>query len=478
MNEQGQQAAAEDKAGVARQQVIAQARRYYRGEQGVQLTERQREFLGFQQGGGFRANYCRMVVNAVHERLIVSGFSSDEAPTAEGEQPTARWAARLWRVNRGDALQFVVHRDAVRDGEVFVLVDPTGVGGEAAFPVLAPHPRYVDPRHGGSGFGIRAYYDNDDPRQGMQYVAKWWTEEVEEEGAAGGRRREQRQRMTLYFPERIERYVWQRGARSGWVEYREEGQAWPVAWMDRQGRALGIPVIHFQNPEQVSELADAVPVQDAINKTLLDIIAAADACGIPVRWSNEFLTTDGRPPADDGSNYLAITPGCIITVQGEKARLENLEGGDLGPLLQTYNELVLTLARITDTPLSRFQTTRQVAAEGTLKQQEAPLLSKVRARQVFFGNAWEDVLAMARRLAVEFGGLNLAEDVSLETQWAPAETRDEPSIEEKLKAGVPQEQVWAEMGYTQEEIGAMKQMDEVRARQAQRAAMLELAGGG
>jgi len=133
---------------------------------------------------------------------------------------------------------------------------------------------------------------------------------------------------------------------------------------------------------------------------------------------------------------------------------------------------------VTGTPMNRFQITRQIAAEGTLKQQESVLLSKVRVRQTRFGNSWEDVLYMARRLANTVNaGLN--EDSLLEVEWTPAATRDEKVHIETLglkhkELNVPLEMLWAEAGYSQEDIEAMMNTEEYQARlnmQKQAAAM-------
>jgi len=102
-----------------------------------------------------------------------------------------------------------------------------------------------------------------------------------------------------------------------------------------------------------------------------------------------------------------------------------------------------------------------VAAEGTLKQQEGPLLAKVRAYQTQIGNGWEDVFTVARTLA-NANGAGLSEDATLETRWEPAETRDDKVEMEKLeiksRLGVPKEQLWEEMGYDADQIAAMRAM--------------------
>jgi hypothetical protein len=429
-----------------RQENIVRVRDYYGGNQHVHLTKRLEDFLGFVAGGRFALNYCATVINAVWERLIVSALTSKDEAFSE-----AAW--NWWQHNRMDEKQDIVHRGAVRDGEYFIIVDQD----DEMQPRFTPHPRYTDPMSGGTGFGCKAHYPDNLTSLPMQFATKRWTETVTLES----KKRETRQRMTVYYPDQIRKYRQAaRSGESGWVEHQDEGDtSWPIPWKDGRGRPLGIPVVHFRNPDARSEIWDAIPPQDAINKTAVDILAAADAAGFPIRIAEGFsATTDGKAPASDGSNYLKMTPGCWIEIP-TGARASLLEGTDLAPLLTALDSWITKLAQITDTPMNRFQLTRQIAAEGTLKQQEAVLLAKVRVRQVRFGNAWEDALYIARRLAnVASAGAN--EDIRIETQWKPAETRDDKQHLETLKLkrdlGVPEETLWAEMGYNAEKVAAMR----------------------
>ena len=451
-----------------RQKNVVLVREYYDGDQHVKLTQRQKDYLGFVKGGRFAINYCATVVNAVWERLIVAALASKDEAFSE-----AAWT--WWQRNRMDEKQDGVHRGTIRDGEYFVIVDDPEDPNEP-WPHFTPHPRYTDPIEGGTGFGCKAHYPDDMTSRPMKFATKRWTAPT----LLPNRKVVTAQRMTVYYPDQIRKYRQAaRTGESGWVPHQDEKDvSWPVPWKDALGRPLGIPVVHFRNPDEKSEIWDAVPPQDAINKTAIDILAAADSAGFPIRIAQGFsATTDGKPPASDGDNYLELTPGCWIEIPKD-ASAETLEAADLTPLLNALDGWITKLAQVTDTPANRFQITRQIAAEGTLKQQEAVLLSKVRVRQVRFGNSWEDVLYMARRLANTVNaGLN--EDALLEVEWTPAATRDEKEHIETLglkreRLNIPLETLWAEAGYSQEDIDAMMATEEYRARlnmQRQAAAM-------
>jgi hypothetical protein len=358
-----------------------------------------------------------------------------------------------------DAGQRSVHAGAVLDGEHFVIVDWDATAKRIRF---YPHPRYTDPSVEGSGFGCKAHYPDGDPSQEMEFASKRWTETMVDEA----KQRQTLQRMTLYYPDRIEKYVMGKGGE--WAQFAEDGQAWPVRWVDGTSAPLGIPVVHFRNPALRSELWNAFYVQDAINKTALDLLAAGDTAGFRILFAHGWIpTTDGKEAASDGKNLLRIAPGQIIGSAAADAGLDALEPTDLSKLEDVLNGWIMRLAQVTGTPVSRFQMTKQVAAEGTLKQQESKLIAKIEDRQVTFGNAWEDCLGMARRMANTFGAAGLDEEAQIESQWNPAAVRDETAELERIalkreKLQVPLFQVWSEAGYSQEQITTMLASPEIQ----------------
>ena len=432
-----------------RQQNIVIARDYYEGEQAVPLTDRQKAYLGFlMKKSRWALNYCKTVVNAPAERMIVSGFTADA-----DEDPFAAQVWEWWEGNRMDGLQGDVHTSAMCDGQYFVFVD-----WDEDHPRWTLHERYTDSSVEGTGYGCKAFYPDDDHRRACEYVTKRWTEQINGKPE---------QRLNVYRPDRIERYILKPTKEGDWQPYSraaEDGKPAELAvepWVDGSDAPLGIPIIHFKNKSLKSELWDAIPVQDAINKQALDMLSVCDASGFPILWASGFIPTDdGLPPESDGGNLLQITPGAMVATDNTDAKLGVIPSADLSPMLDALDSMIIKLAQITDTPISRFQMTRQVAAEGTLKQQEEPLLAKIRDRQVDFGNAWEDVMYMSRRLANHLGGADLDETTMLSTEWEPAETRDDKALREglliEMQLGVPQEKLWEKMGYSPEEIAEMR----------------------
>lgn len=496
---------------------ILQARQYHSGEQFVHLTERLREFLGGNTADTdedwrrLRVNVTRIVTTAVTERLIVSGFDSNEQgvlqpvldatgapqmdatgqPVTETVKPVAAWAWQVWQANRMDAKQAAVHEATCRDSEAFVIVDWDTA---RTMPRFTPHDRYIDQSVavGSSadvGEGCKAFYRNDDPDQDLLYVTKRWTEVSFTTG-----RRVQRQRMTVYYPDRIEKYAGFTGAwQPTWdIEVRAAGSiyeirvdgivaqtaatadeayalaarllergnlAWPIPWRDSAGAPLGIPVAHFRSSAGM-EAREAWPAQNAINYLAVLELTSADMTAFRI------LVAIGWQPTDPDGNPLEISPGSWVGTTNKEGKVQDIAPADISGISNLIDGWILRAAMMTDTPISRFITTKQIAAEGTQKQQEGPLVNKVRKRQGELGNGWEDAMGIARRLANTFGRAGLDETALLYTRWEPAEVRDEDAElargARKQALGIPQAQIWAELGYSQEKIAEWAAQAEAR----------------
>lgn len=444
----------------ARQKAVVTARRYHDGLQDTFMTERMRQFLNVRDAYEFNLNVCRTVVEQVAERLIVIGPTTTES--AEGDAPVRAWVQGLWAQVGGDIVQEAVHEGALRDGEFFVMVDWDAQAGRVR---LTPHGRYTDAGVGGDNFGCKAHYPDDNPDLPMRYASKRWVENL-----GGGKAR---QRMNLYWPDRVEKYEVLPGNQVRPIQ--DEGDAaWPLPWVDASGAGLGIPVIHFCNtPDLRPEAWDVLPLQKAINKALIDLVATADSTAFQVLVALGWMpTSDGQPLKPDGSNAASIAPGVILGTTKSKndVDLKAISAGDVRPLIELMISMIGWVAVVSSTPAARLSFTRQVAAEGTLKEQNEGLFAKARKRQKRFNAGWVATLNMARRLSNVFGGAGLREDVPIEMMWEPLQSRDTQDERDewrvKRELGVPLTQLWAEMGYSQAEIERMQMSEEYQARLA------------
>lgn len=463
---------------------VMQARRYDSGRQFVALTERLRQFLGGDTANDqedwkrLRLNVCRIILSAVVDRLIVAGFDTDEAPQEEAAldergQPTTRlvkpvaaWAWRVWQANRMDAKQRRVHEMALRDSEAFVIVD---WDNNSARPRFTPHQRFVDATLDGDGDGCIAYYRNDDPDQDLLFVVKRWTEV----GYPNGRRTT-RQRMTIYLPGEIRKYAGHPGAWRPTVD--ADTEPWPIPWTDASGAPLGIPVAHFRSSAGM-EAREAWPLQNAINKALVDLMQESDiaAFRIIAAFGWEPIVPGSKTAANPGGTPLPIEPGTWVGTKDPNGKIQAIEGAALDQFLALIDALILRAAMVTDTPTSRFVFTRQVSSEGAQKETQTPLLNKARNRQSELGDGWESALSIARRLENTFGRGGLPEDVLIQTQWVPLESRDETEELARAKLrkelGMPIRIIAAELGMPPDQVSLWE--EEAGRRQAEMTAARE-----
>ena len=482
-------------AALKEQKAIQRARQFYTGDHEIPMTPAQNHWLKSNDGLGdinFRFNMCRLVVDSISERLTVLAINTapkvkpDKAVKVPDENlnPIQDVIGAIcwqwWTDNRYDSAQKDVYRATAKDTHSFILVD---WDEEKDIPKFLRHERYVSRRAGGSGSGMWAEWANTDTsRPPVKVVKQWFT--YDEEG-------KEVERRTEYTPGVISRYI---RTPKGWIPYTPseaksdeiEGDGSRSLLVDKSGKALSfIPVVVFVNPGGVSDLDDAIPLQVAADKVLLDILASADMTGfrslITLGW---YPTTDGEKPKADGSNALRLTPaGTMGTdVSPQEADVKVIEPADNTGLLATFDKVVTALSVVTATPLSRFHTSGQMQAEGTLKEQATDLVARAEERQVIFGNSFEDMMKIALYMQAAYGtGAAIAanpNDIQISVEWKTAQIRNDKEVIElallKAKAlGIPPEITLKEVGYSADEVAAIMASETFKAREAAVQAALE-----
>lgn len=447
----------------ADESIVVLARKYHNGDQDTYMSTRVMEFLKLHTSvRKFNLNVCRTITLAVKDELSVSGFNTTEVADATGIKIQAKWAWDLWIQAHLNAVQAEVHESALADRETFLIIDWDYL---KLRPRLTHNYKYTSVDVGGDGQGVWMLYENDDVNQPATCAIKQWTQIVTDSDTG---RETSYQRRTIYYPDHIEKWSYD----AGWQHYKEPRtdpaippEPWPIPWTNSTGLPLGIPVIHFRNVNLTPEAWDAIPLQDAINKTLIDILASNDLTAFQMLAAlGWYPTTDGEPPTANGSNLLKVGPGQFIGTKDPRGKIQVIEGADPTPLVNTLKDLVLMAAQITSTPTSRFTTTKLIASQETLKEQNLQLKKKAQDRRILFGDAWEMCMETARKVANTFGSAGLDETISFTTIWKDNQTLEELTAKKAL--GIPEEILWAEAGYTSEQIVTMKATPQYQATMA------------
>ncbi len=474
-------------------------REYVNGEQTARLNDNQLALFPDNKDPEHVVNVLPNVLKAKCDRLRVTGFkvsvpddilqrltagqaeNPDDNEAVEGQSDQQDLgedlSQKIWRwwMNSGmDSGQKDLHHTASRDGDAFLIAD---YDPEDQMPRLTFNLSY----DGESGCDI--FYENDNPRHPLRAIKHW---NVLKRGKTT-------KRLNIYYKDRIEKYVNILGSGTysdaGWVPYTGDGDSVVTLTQDGEtyeaavvfltdqrvllvngdetpalnpegkqltrlgsgGKSLGMLVIHFANNAQGtaygrSDLADVVPaVCDQLNDASVDLRIATKFSGSPINViAGQFVLPDSYNSMPGALLRLVSSGNGTIT-------FGQLAASNLTQLIETKDSILRDISTITGTPLPMINPTAQVAAEGTLQQQETPLITRVEDAQDAWGNKYEDAVRMLLVLEWVFGSeltgwtLDDIRALSIDCIWKPAQIRNEAN--EATRA-----QTWREAGMAEEII--------------------------
>lgn len=445
------------------ERMIRVARDYAAGKHPVFLSDRQKEFIGLQGRDTthlFAHNMCALILDCLVERLQVDGFKAALDADAETGDDLATRVQMWWEYNRMDAGQDDLYSQAARDGSAYIIVDWDAANG---MPVWAVNAAF----DGDSG--VRVYTD---PSSGaLRFAAKRWQVSDPFNRANNGRTR-----LTLYFQDRIEKYISIKGANKGiggtiWEQWRDSAaEPWPIPWADAQG-PLGLAVIPFNNPGG-SEIEQLIHLQDALNKTDVDMIATTDTAGFRILYASGVgSNTD---PATGKEKKLELSPGHLLRITDPQGRLGSIEPTDPALIIRAAKYWIECMAGLSRTPQYLFQSMGADQPSGeSLKEQEIGLIYKAERRQRLWGNAWEDVIALSARLHNMATPNDPVAIVRMSAQWKAASAPADPIAKRlaegtarkaQVESGMPFVAALKEEGKTETEIAAiMAEQDKIKA---------------
>jgi hypothetical protein len=399
---------AERKAAQPDAAMVSRFRAYARGRHRSTLTAGAARILRGLLGNLFADNICGMVLDQVAARLTLARFA------VEGDRATAAAAAdvetalrELWTTAQIPALAGAAHYATLRDGNHAIAL--AWEDGRV---------RLARERWWNGKSGIFVAYDGGER---PAYAVKDWEDTI-------GLRR------TVWYEDRIERYLAQG---DGWRPYRlpDDGDVWPVPWVDRAGQPLGIPVVHLacrERPNDGDQKGDAAPaygvsildggvlgLQDEINDVHRDISAAARFAGYQMLWGT------GVTPQRDSEGHevpLIVEPGAFFRDENADAAFGTLPAGSLAELERTLTIKLQAVSRQTAVP--QHLIAGQWPSGEALLRAERPLTDRCEALIRVIGPAWSSVAHKATLLLNTFGGLQLDPSLLITSVFAPAERRD------------------------------------------------------
>lgn len=355
-----------------------------------------------------------------------------------------------------------IHTEAIKTGDAYAIVWPGPDGRPVIYPQRA-------------AFCV-AIYDEEMPGR-LRWGAKYW------------RTKDRRTRLNLLYADRIEKYV-SASKSDGWLPDAKDFVPFVqshvpssppfeggVAAAAADGVVLPasprhpvsasvvrnpfgvVPLFHFSNNAEIgafgkSELLHAIPIQNGLNKAVLDMLVAMEFSAYRQRWvagiDVEIDQLSGLPeePFRSGIDRLWVAPDA-------NARFGDFATTDLDQFLKVKDSFRVDMASVTGTPLHYFlQNTRSFVSGDSLQQSEVRFLAKVRDRHESFGQVWADLMAFALNVS------GRGRDIELLTGWEdPAPVAEREFLENillKKQIGITTEQALKEAGYGDADINHMQ----------------------
>ena len=412
-------------------------RDYSRGRHRDTLSHEQRRMLRGVRS--FRAveNLSHKVIFELANRVQLLGW-------VVANEPVDAYLTELWVKNALPKLQGETHYATARDGNHAI-----GLNWHASSSrVVVSRMRWWD---GKAGVWV-AYGSDGTPT----YAVNEW-----QEGGAT--------RRTVYYDDRIERYI----ARGGsWSTFQlSDDEAWPQPWVKRDGSPLHLPIVHFRNGSD-----DDTPygrgvldggtqgLQDDANDIQNDATVAARMTAYQM-----YYATGVKPATDDAGDPIAVEvgPGVFLENESPDARYGAIAAGDMSQLLSARRVKIEAISINTGVPFHLITGGDWPSGEALLRA-EMPLINQAVVFEDAVNPEWATVAHRATELTNTFGsGTPLDENVMIEAEFAPVERRDDLTIQqierEKLSAFlIKRELGWSlrrlmtEYGLSDDEITTME----------------------
>jgi hypothetical protein len=378
-------------------------------------------------------NWPRLCVDALEERLDVEGFRFSDDAEADSEL----WG--IWQANDLDEESQLGHVDALALRRSFVIVGANE--GDEANPLITVESP------------LEVYAERDPRTREVVASVKRWEEDVPNA--------ESIKHATLYLPGLTTWYV------------KKDGTYIPDPDIPPDHTGLDRPPVEplvnrarVRDRGGVSELADIIPVSDALCKIATDMMVSAEYHAIPRRWAAGMTEEDFVAPDGTKTSTLSARIGAMWLSENVETKFGQFAEADLKNFHDTIDTLARVVGGLTGLPphFLGYVGGEPVSADA-IRASEARLVKRAERRQRAFGGSWERVMRLAMQIR---NGSVPANAARLETIWRNAAT---PTLAQtsdavaKLHAEnlLPDEMAWEMMGFSQTQIARMLDMQQRQA---------------
>ncbi len=344
---------------------------YYNGDHDVNIPPKVKAALESELGTV--NNYCRVVVDTPVD-YICSEEIGIQVKSDEADQDNAsKVEDLLYDVYEANQLLYEEMLKAItimgKKGDVFLKLYIE----DDRVKVRVLRPDICFPR-----------YRSDDYKDMLYCAIKWFDEEETQDGSPLKHDTHRKWKAQVFRPDVVEYYE------LGETQETEYSQ-WEL--VEVQKNILGfIPVLHIKNTVDdlefgVSDLQVMTGLQDALNKTITDMLLTMDNQAF-----QRMFIFGGQTPK---GHELSMEPGMITEVPNENGSLEVVQAADITPFIQAMREIVDQICTVTSMPRIAFSRSEGGPVSGyALRLHYVPLERKCGKKMIILKNRFAELNKM------------------------------------------------------------------------------------
>jgi hypothetical protein len=390
-------------------------------------------------------NWMQVVVDAPVSRLTVQGFrfnvADPNAPTTSALTPSWELDAdseawEIWQANNLDSISRMVHTDAVKLGVSYLLVSPPDLSKPTGeFPIITPEHAsqcyvYCDPQNRNHRLaGIKKWLDDTD---GYAYA-------------------------NVYLP----------GTIAKWRSADEVTSGKKIQWQRRADdpgcvNPMGVvPLVPLENKPDLlyggrSDLEQAIPIQDAVNKYCLDMQVSSEFHAFPQRWASGWeRAVDDKGREISGRDVeVYLSQSRFIRAEGENTKFGAFAQGNVENYLRPIEMYIDHLAAQTQTPLYYLKGKMSTMSADAMHAQDQGLVDRCEGKILSFSDGWEEAMRVA---FLAKSDTKRGQAKSAEVLWADVESKSlavlvQAAMVMRSQLSVPIEMCWELLGWSPQKI--------------------------
>jgi hypothetical protein len=362
----------------------------------------------FQQAFGkqlrrFADNWMRMIVKVTADRLVVQGFrvgNGDDTGVADNQ------AWKIWQANKLDAGAPMAHREAMKFGTCFLMVDPFDPQGDRLPRTTPPNITVESPMQ------VVGQRDSQNRYRLLNAIKKW----IGDDGHLY---------LNLYLPDVVYKYRSSSPPPSALPG--DQGRlTQEVSWVQNgeSDNPLGVvPIVPMENcPDLLmgghSDLEDLIPLNDGLNKVLRDMLVTSEYQAFQQRVIIGAEVpkdpTTGKPMTEQQVQLMASRSRAWL-FPNPTTKVQSLEQVDLTPYTAAVDLFIHHLAILAQIPSYLLVGKLANLSADAIRASELGFVAKLTTKQTDFGTAWESAIALG---LASMGSVGAGEII--ETIWTSA----------------------------------------------------------